>query len=103
VVSAVPHGAAAHSARTPSTRARRTATPAREPPAPFRTTSRWLRGRILDRLREAADGDWVVLDDAIGEHSPEAVVVAARTLGAEGLLELDLSALPGMRARLPIA
>jgi A/G-specific adenine glycosylase len=91
-------------AGTSSARAgRTTATSARERSAPFRTTSRWLRGRILDRLREAADGDWVVLDDAIGPHGPEAVAVATHALCNEGLLELDPSALAGMRARLPIA
>ena len=30
--------------------------------APFPATNRWLRGRILDRLRAAPDGDWVALD-----------------------------------------
>jgi A/G-specific adenine glycosylase len=101
---AVPDGASARTTRRPSARAGRTAaTSARERPAPFRTTSRWLRGRILDRLRDAADGDWVALDDAIGEHGPEAVAIATRALSTEGLLELDLTALAGIRARLPIA
>ncbi|HEY8818039.1 MAG TPA: A/G-specific adenine glycosylase [Candidatus Limnocylindrales bacterium] len=76
---------------------------ARERPAPFRSTSRWLRGRILDRLRDAADGDWVALDGAIGEHDPSAVSVAAHALAREGLLELDSDALAGVRARLPMA
>ena len=35
---------------------------ARERAAPFPTTSRWLRGRILDRLRDARDGEWVVFE-----------------------------------------
>jgi A/G-specific adenine glycosylase len=95
-------------AQTPVTReagrpARTAATLGRERPAPFRSTSRWLRGRILDRLRDAADAEWVVLDDGIGVHSAAAVAVAARALGSEGLLELDPGALASVRARLPIA
>jgi hydroxyethylthiazole kinase-like uncharacterized protein yjeF len=44
---------------------------------PFRGTSRWLRGRILDRLRDASDGSWVELRDEIGGHSGAAVEPAA--------------------------
>lgn len=83
--------------------ARTNATVAHERPAPFRSTSRWLRGRILDRLRDAADGDWVALDGAIGEHDPRAVAVAADALAREGLLELDGVDRSAIRARLPIA
>jgi A/G-specific adenine glycosylase len=75
----------------------------RERPAPFHSTSRWLRGRILDRLRDAADGEWVALEGAIGEHEPPAVAVAAQALAREGLLELDGAGQPVIRARLPIA
>jgi A/G-specific adenine glycosylase len=67
----------------------------------FATTSRWLRGRILDRLREAEGDGWVRLDGAIGDHGAEVVHAAARGLAAEGLLELDL--LDPSRARLPTA
>jgi hypothetical protein len=75
----------------------------REAPAPFRTTPRWLRGRILDRLREAPDGEWVVLDESIGEHDPVAVVRAVRALAKDGLLELAQEGPAGRRARLPLA
>lgn len=79
------------------------ATVTRARPIPFRSTSRWLRGRILDLLRDAADGEWVALDGAIGEHEPPAVAVAAHALAREGLLELDGAGQPVIRARLPIA
>ena len=71
--------------------------------APFHTTSRWLRGRILDRLRKAPNGEWVVLDGSIGEHDPVAVEVATRALAKEGLLELEGAAPAVIQARLPIA
>lgn len=60
----------------------------RERPAAFPTTSRWLRGRILERLR-AVDGDgWVTFEGPLGEHPPAVVAEALRTLAAEGLVEL---------------
>lgn len=71
--------------------------------APFHTTSRWLRGRILDRLRAVSNGEWVVLDGSIGAHDPVAVQVATRALAKDGLLELDAEASARLRARLPIA
>ena len=76
---------------------------AREAPTPFHATSRWLRGRILDRLREAANGDWVVVAGSIGEHDPAAVEVAIRALAKDGLVELEGAAPPLLRVRLPIA
>jgi A/G-specific adenine glycosylase len=66
-------------------------------PKPFRSTTRWLRGRIMDRLRDAGDGAWVELAASIGDHPGEAVVVELGNLAREGLLELDAS---GVRARL---
>jgi len=65
-------------------------------PKPFRSTSRWLRGRILDRLRDAPDGEWVELSGRIGEHSPDAVLIELGNLAHDRLLELD----QGGRARL---
>jgi len=73
------------------------------PTPPFPTTSRWLRGRILDRLRAAPDAAWVELDGPVGSHETEAVVVAVRALAREGLLELEASDAPVLRARLPVA
>ena len=85
----------------------------RERPAAFTTTRRWLRGRILDRLRETAGEGWATFDGAMGEHDRTAVAATLRTLAAEGMVELDDRAAgvagsvdegPGMavlRARLP--
>jgi len=78
-------------------RAQARARPARE--APFPSTSRWLRGRILDSLRDGSD--WVDVDDRIGQHDRPAVEVALADLAADGLIErADGNAL---RARLPVA
>jgi A/G-specific adenine glycosylase len=76
----------------------------REAVAPFRSTSRWLRGRILDRLRAEPDGVWVVLDASIGVHDGAAIDTAIRAMARDGLLEFDADAGPGfVRVRLPIA
>lgn len=78
--------------------------PAREAAAPFASTNRWLRGRILDRLRAAPDGSWVALDDRIGEHEPASVRTAATRMAADGVLELESGPRNGpLRARLPLA
>ena len=58
-------------------------------PARFESTARWLRGRILDRLRDAEDGSWVEFDGSIGTHPAESVNAAVLALGSEGLLELE--------------
>jgi A/G-specific adenine glycosylase len=60
----------------------------RERPAPFTTTRRWLRGRILDRLREAPDEHWTVFDGPLGEHDTAAVEAVLGTLAKEGMVEL---------------
>ncbi len=75
-------------------------------PAPrFPTTNRWLRGRILDRLRAAPDGEWVALDVAIGTHDLARVRGAASAMAADGILELGSAQDPNatLRARLPLA
>jgi A/G-specific adenine glycosylase len=64
---------------------------------PFRSTTRWLRGRILDRLRDAPDGRWVTFDEPIGTHDADAVSEALGALAREGMLELSEI---GTRARL---
>ena len=57
-------------------------------PAPrFESTTRWLRGRIVDRLRDAVDGAWVRVDGAIGAHDETAVRRALEALAADGLVE----------------
>lgn len=76
-----------------------------ERPAPFTSTNRWLRGRILDRLRAAPDGEWVALDTSMGTHGPERVRAAAQAMAVDGVVEVQ----PGstrdgsLRARLPLA
>ena len=67
---------------------------------PFSATTRWLRGRLLDRLRGAPDGAWVEFPAAIGDHGPAAVAEALSAMSADGLLELDAAR---TRARMPIA
>ena len=58
-------------------------------PAPrFPSTNRWLRGRIMDRLRDAPDGAWIVVDTPIGEHDAAAVGLALDALASDGLIEL---------------
>ncbi|HEY4227452.1 MAG TPA: A/G-specific adenine glycosylase [Candidatus Limnocylindrales bacterium] len=63
----------------------------------FAVTTRWLRGRILDRLRDTPDGTWATFEGPIGEHGHEAVLRSLARLSAEGLIEAD-----GDRARLGI-
>jgi A/G-specific adenine glycosylase len=57
------------------------------PSVPFRATSRWLRGRIVARLRDAPAGAWVTLDAPMGEHGVSAVAAATEALEREGFLE----------------
>jgi A/G-specific adenine glycosylase len=68
-----------------------------QPSDRFESTTRWLRGRILDRLRDASDGRWVRFDGPIGGHEVQSVIDALRDLARDGMLELDES---GHRARL---
>ncbi len=56
---------------------------------PFEGTSRWLRGRIVRRLTEAPDGQWVAIEAPIGGHDEAAVADAMRALAADGLVEID--------------
>lgn len=72
---------------------------AQRPTPAFASTTRWLRGRILDRLRDAADDAWAVFDEPLGEHPRENVVAMLAVLAAEGLLERHGTA--SDRARLP--
>jgi A/G-specific adenine glycosylase len=55
---------------------------------PFPATTRWLRGRILDRLRDAPSGEWVPFVDPMGAHDRVAVEASVGRLAAEGLIEL---------------
>ncbi len=74
--------------------------PSRAPAIPFHATNRWLRGRIVDRLRGAAGSDWSTVDAPIGDHDSAAVRSALGALAHDGLVELD-PADPG-RARLAL-
>jgi A/G-specific adenine glycosylase len=74
--------------------------PRRAPARPFPSTRRWLRGRILDRLRAAEGAAWIVIESPIGTHDAEAVVAALDGLAGDGLLERHLD--DPRRARLPI-
>jgi A/G-specific adenine glycosylase len=75
---------------------------AREAPAPFAGTSRWLRGRIVDRLRTAPNGEWVVFEGSIGLHERAAIETALQALEKEGLVEIRGESLDDRQARLPI-
>jgi hypothetical protein len=71
---------------------------ARRPEPAFESTNRWLRGRIVERARDAAG--WTSFDGAIGEHGPGAVRAAVLGLARDGLL--DVRETPaGLEARLP--
>ena len=71
--------------------------PRAAPAAPFPATRRWLRGRIIDRLRSADDDGWVRLDGPIGSHGSADVATAIVALERDGLLERG----PDGRVRLP--
>lgn len=70
--------------------------PARRPGGErFESTNRWLRGRILARVRAAGDGRWVWFGEPLGSHSTERVRAALVALAADGFVERD-----GDRARI---
>jgi A/G-specific adenine glycosylase len=76
--------------------------PTSERATAFPATTRWLRGRILDRARAVPDGEWVPLDGPIGDHPRERVVATAEAMVADGVLEVRLA--DGIViARLPLA
>jgi A/G-specific adenine glycosylase len=70
---------------------------ARERPAPFDSTTRWLRGRILDRLRAVQGDGWIAFPDAVGVHDRPAVETALVALAREGMIELQTSDPPEAR------
>jgi A/G-specific adenine glycosylase len=69
----------------------------RRSPVRFEETSRWLRGRIVDRLRDLPPGAMLAFDGAVGPHSPSSVAAALRALARDGVVELVAEG----RARLP--
>ena len=58
----------------------------RRPEPAFESTNRWLRGRIVDRAREASG--WVPFGEPIGDHGEGAVRAAVIALSRDGLLEI---------------
>jgi A/G-specific adenine glycosylase len=93
----------------------------RERAFPFELSRRWLRGRILDRLREVDGEGWATFAGALGDHDLATVLATVRILAREGLAELDpdrpppealtsgkggtgtASSAASIRARLPLA
>jgi len=64
-------------------------TRARRPTPVFTTTTRWLRGRIVDALRSAPDGMWARVPSPIGSHDADAVRAALAALERDGVVETD--------------
>ena len=73
--------------------ARATASP--EPAFP--STSRWLRGRILDVLRDGIG--WVEVGVPIGQHERPAIEAALADLAADGLIERAATGACGLACR----
>ncbi len=65
----------------------------------FASTTRWLRGRLMDLLREAPHNEWTVIAPPIGEHGSAAVLEALKQLAIDGLVEAHT--VEPLRARLP--
>lgn len=86
-------------------RAGASASAARGTQPSFVTTSRWLRGRIVDRLRARPEGAWTTVIGPIGDHDDAAVAAALVALANEGLIEIaHPNPIDGVRrARLPVA
>lgn len=63
---------------------------------PFTKTARWLRGRLLDELREAGRAGVQIAGER-GEHNEAAVAATINKMVSEGLAE----SLGGDRYRLP--
>ncbi len=61
--------------------------PTSTPAVPFERTSRWLRGRIIDRLRALDDSEWITLPERLGHHDAPNIEDAVVALEREGLLE----------------
>jgi A/G-specific adenine glycosylase len=63
--------------------------------APFSSTNRWLRGRLLATFRDAPPGTWLEPPGSVGSHGPERVAAALDGLARDGFIELA-----GGRARI---
>jgi A/G-specific adenine glycosylase len=80
---------AAGAARPTAAGAAHAPRPARTSIVPFEATTRWLRGRIVDRLCSAPPGTSLTFHGPLGLHGPAAVSAALAALAADGLVELD--------------
>lgn len=85
VAAVVDDGAAAPSSSPRTPRPSRRVSPG----VPFTSTTRWLRGRVVDRLRAANADSWTTLDRSIGDHDSAAVARAVLALARDGVLEID--------------
>jgi A/G-specific adenine glycosylase len=56
---------------------------------PFRSTTRWLRGRIVDRLRDLDGVAFTRLAGPIGDHDMAAIRSATEALARDGIVERD--------------
>jgi A/G-specific adenine glycosylase len=70
---------------------------------PYPSTTRWLRGRILDRLRAVPGDSWVTIAAPIGAHDASRIRAAAESMVVDGLIEIDPSALARKRVRARLA
>jgi A/G-specific adenine glycosylase len=84
-------------ARQSERRGTRAAPPLAVRATPYPASTRWLRGRIVARLRELPNGAWLELAGPLGMHDGAAVEAAVTDLAGEGLLERDAAG----RIRLP--
>ncbi len=102
-------GSTGSAGSSPGPRRSESARLAGSPTIAFDRTNRWLRGRILDRLRAVEGDGWLVFGEPIGVHDRDAVLAALGALTNEGLVELapDDGSTDGAgastRARLPPA
>jgi A/G-specific adenine glycosylase len=62
---------------------------AAEPQAPYETTTRWLRGRIMASLSALPDEAWMTIEAPLGGHGPEALAATLEELRTDGLAETD--------------
>ena len=77
-----------------------TGKPAAARAVPFPTTTRWLRGRILDRLRTASGDAWVEIEPPIGSHGVDKVLAAIEAMSGDGLIEVEAVSPAIIRVRL---
>jgi A/G-specific adenine glycosylase len=56
--------------------------------APFPTTTRWLRGRLVATVTAAPDGGWVDVPDRLGTHGSADIVASVRDLEREGFVQM---------------